>query len=73
MADGRSSKKGRTGDPYMDRRSGDDRRRVYDSDYFEENGKERRSHQERRRKKERREDCIPTGDWTSVCPDDDDP
>ena len=71
MADKKPSKEDRTGDPYVDRRSGDDRRRVYDSDYFEENGKERRKGKERRQKKERRSDCIPTGEWTSVCPDDD--
>lgn len=73
MADDGSSKKRRTGDPYMDRRSGQDRRQVYDSDYFEENGKERRSRKERRQKKDRRKDCVPTGKWTSVCPDDDEP
>ena len=66
----RYSKKNRTGDPYMDRRSGDDRRQVYNSNYFAEDGKERRNHKERRQEKERRSDCIPTGEWTSVCPDD---
>ena len=71
MADKKSSKKDRAGDPYMDRRSGEDRRQVYDSDYFEADGKDRRNHKERRQKKERRSDCVKTGDWTSVCPDDD--
>jgi len=64
------SKKGRSGDPYLDRRSGEDRREAYDSDYFEKDGKDRRKGVDRRQKKERRSDCIPTGDWTSVCPDD---
>ncbi|KPJ75400.1 MAG: hypothetical protein AMJ54_15060 [Deltaproteobacteria bacterium SG8_13] len=70
MADKKASKKNRSGDPYMDRRSGEDRRQVYDSTYFAADGKERRSQKERRQSKERRADCIPTGEWTSVCPDD---
>jgi len=57
-------------DPYVDRRSGEDRRVDYDSDYFQENGTERRSGKERRRKGERRDRCIPVSDWSSVCPED---
>ena len=72
VTDKKTSKEDRTGDPYMDRRSGEDRRQVYDSTYFAAGGKERRSHKERRQNKERRSDCIPTGEWTSICPDDDD-
>jgi hypothetical protein len=71
VTDKEPSKKSRTTDPYMDRRSGEDRRQVYDSNYFAAGGKERRSYKERRQQKERRSDCIPTGEWTSVCPDDD--
>lgn len=70
MAGKKPAKTDRSGDPYMDRRSGEDRRQVYDSDYFDENGSERRKRKDRRQKKERRKDCIPTGDWTSVCPED---
>ncbi|CAB1083446.1 hypothetical protein D1AOALGA4SA_11009 [Olavius algarvensis Delta 1 endosymbiont] len=55
-------------DPYVDRRSGEDRRVGYDLDYFQEGGTERRKNKERRGKGERREDCIPVSDWTSVCP-----
>ena len=58
-------------DPFVDRRSGEDRRVGYDLDYFQEDGTERRSGQERRRKGERRDRCIPVSDWSSVCPDDD--
>ncbi len=72
MADIKTYKEDRTTDPYMDRRSGEDRRQVYSADYFAANGKERRSSKERRQQKERRSDCIPTSEWTSVCPDDED-
>ena len=60
----------RIADPYVDRRSGDDRRAVYDSDYFDGGGPERRSGQERRRQDERRDSCLRVSRWTSVCPDD---
>jgi hypothetical protein len=32
----------RKSDPYVDRRSGEDRRQVYDADYFQNGGLERR-------------------------------
>ena len=57
-------------DPYVDRRSGEDRREAYDSDYFEKGGIERRMGKERRQSKERREGCIRVSEWSSVCPDD---
>jgi hypothetical protein len=65
-----SFQKERVRDPYIDRRSGDDRRSVYDSDYFENNGIERRKEAERRQPEERRDDCIRISDWSSICPDD---
>jgi hypothetical protein len=34
MAEDRISKDARVSDPYVDRRSGEDRRQVYDADYF---------------------------------------
>ena len=37
-----TSQDARVRDPYIDRRSGEDRRVVYDSDYFENSGRERR-------------------------------
>ena len=60
----------RTSDPYVDRRSGDDRRGVYDSDYFENGGRERRQTGDRRSQNERRGTCIRVSKWSSVCPDD---
>ena len=59
----------RTGDPYVDRRSGDDRRVVYDSDYFENEGAERRHAKDRRKQNERRDGCTRVSKWSSVCPD----
>lgn len=59
----------RTADPYVDRRSGDDRRAVYDSDYFENDGFERRQGKDRRQPGERRQDCVRVSNWSSVCPD----
>ena len=41
---------------FIDRRSGEDRRKKYSLDYFESNGKERRIGEERRKKDERRTD-----------------
>lgn len=59
----------RKGDPYIDRRSGDDRRVVYDSDYFDNGGIERRQGVERRQESERRDNCTRVSQWSSVCPD----
>ena len=65
-----SSLDDRTADPYVDRRSGEDRRSVYDSNYFENGGLERRRTGERRKQNERRDSCIRVSEWSSVCPDD---
>ena len=62
----------RKADPYVDRRSGDDRRAVYDSDYFNTGGVERRVGIERRRQNERRDSCTRVSQWSSVCPDESD-
>jgi hypothetical protein len=51
----------------MDRRSGEDRRRVYNLDYFESGGLERRIQNERRSAGERRADCVRVSEWSSVC------
>lgn len=69
MTEKTSSLNDRTADPYVDRRSGDDRRVVYDSDYFENGGIERRQTADRRQQDERRESCIRVSKWSSVCPD----
>ena len=65
-------KDARIRDPYLDRRSGEDRRQIYDSDYFQNGGLERRSSKERRQHDERRKDCIRVSEWSSICPDDTD-
>ena len=65
-------KDARIRDPYLDRRSGEDRRQIYDSDYFQNGGLERRSSKERRQHDERRKDCTRVSEWSSICPDDTD-
>ena len=60
-------KDARISDPYIDRRSGEDRRQVYDADYFRIGGLERRSGKERRRHYERRKDCTRVSEWSSIC------
>ena len=62
----------RKSDPYVDRRSGEDRRQVYDADYFQNGGVERRRGKERRQHYERRKDCIRVSEWSSICPIDTD-
>ena len=60
----------RVGDPYVDRRSGEDRRQVYDSVYWESGEIERRSVKDRRQPKERRDSCVKVSKWSSVCIED---
>jgi len=62
-------KDARIRDPYVDRRSGEDRRQVYDTDYWQNGGLERRSGKERRRNYERRKGCTRVSKWSSVCAD----
>ena len=62
----------RKADPYLDRRSGEDRRQSYNLDHFTEGGLERRDEMERRDDKERRKDCLKVSKWSSVCPKDED-
>jgi hypothetical protein len=69
MIEFKLSESGRISDPYVDRRSGEDRRTIYDSDYFAQDGKERRSGIERRKARERRDNCIRVSKWSSVCLD----
>ena len=69
LGNNRSENSVRRSDPYMDRRSGDDRRDVYDADYFEDGGGERRKKKDRRKGNDRRDNCVKNGKWTSVCPD----
>lgn len=69
MSGDQGLKDNRTADPFMDRRSGEDRRHAYDLDYFEQGGVERRKTGERRETDERRDQCVKVSDWSSVCPD----
>lgn len=64
----KNSKDMRKADPYVDRRSGEDRRQVYDIVYWEGGGLERRSAKDRRRQKERRSNYVKVTKWSSVCP-----
>ncbi len=57
----------RVSDPYVDRRSGEDRRQVYDSNYWGHGGAERRSAQDRREPDERRGSYVKVSKWSSVC------
>ena len=50
----------------IDRRSGVDRRKVHNLDYFLGGGVERRSWKERRQQEERRADWMRIGEWNSV-------
>jgi hypothetical protein len=60
----------RIADPYLDRRSGEERRQVYDFDYWESRGIERRSAEDRRQQRERRNGCVNVSKWSSVCKED---
>ena len=62
-------KNDRVSDPYLDRRSGDDKREVYDSIYFESGGIERRKGEDRRQQGERRDGYVRVSKWSSVSPD----
>ncbi len=55
-------------DPYLDRRSGEDRRKAYDLNHFSDGGVERRGEKDRRNAGERRKDCVKVSKWSSVCP-----
>jgi hypothetical protein len=59
-------KNDRVTDPYLDRRSGEDRRQVYDSDYFLNGGVDRRTGKDRRWQGERRDGYIRISKWSSV-------
>jgi hypothetical protein len=50
----------------IDRRSGTDRRRLYDLDYFTEGGVERRKFKPRRSLLERRDGWLRVSEWRSV-------
>jgi hypothetical protein len=66
MTESRPLKDRRIVDPFLDRRSGDDRRKVYDLDFFEQGGIERRSMIEIRNKGDRRIQWVNVSEWSSV-------
>ena len=70
MEDTIDIRKVRKTDPFLDRRSGEDRREAYDLDYFLNGGAERREARERRDRHERRDGCIRVSEWSSICPED---
>lgn len=71
LSDKKEYKSKRQTDPYLDRRSGEDRRKIYSLDYFLKGNPDRRINPERRFNKERRQDCIRVDEWSSICPDND--
>ena len=70
LGEEKSQKDVRVKDPFVDRRSGEDRREAYNLDYFHNDGEERRIGNDRRQDDERRDNCIKVSKWTSICPDD---
>ena len=70
MKENKYFKDRRVGDPYVDHRSGEDRRQVYDADYWEGGGIERRTAKDQRQQKERRDSWVKVSKWSSVCPGD---
>ena len=56
-------------DPFLDRRSGEDRRFIYCLEYFLQGRPDRRSTRERRENLERRQGFVRVSRWSSVCPD----
>ena len=67
MEEKQISEERRVSDPYLDRRSSQGRRQVYDTAYWENGGVERRSAKDRRQQKERRDSCVQVSKWSSVC------
>ena len=57
----------RIADPFLDRRSGDDRREGYESGYFAKGGLRKRNGMERRKKDERRDQYFRIDKWSSIC------
>ena len=54
----------------IDRRSGIDRRKIHDLNYFIRGGEERRKFAERRSREERRKNWVRVDEWISVFVDD---
>jgi hypothetical protein len=67
MTEKKPQKEKRKKDPYLDRRTVEDRREAYDIDYFADAGTERRNGKDRRKPQERRKGCVKVSKWSSVC------
>ena len=59
----------RSKDPFLDRRSGEDRRFIYCLEYFLQGNPDRRTGAERRKNLERRHGFVRVSRWSSACPD----
>jgi hypothetical protein len=57
----------RKGDPFLDRRSGEEQRAIHSLDYFQEGNPCRRSGADRRTNVERRDGYVRISEWGSVC------
>lgn len=66
LSKGKGRKGRRKTDTLLDRRCEEDRRQVYDADYFENGGTERRKGKERRQQGERRRRFFRVSKWSSV-------
>jgi len=67
MSESQPLKDVRIADPFLDRRSGDDRREAHELGYFVQGGIERRKGLERRQRDERRDQYVQISQWSSVC------
>jgi hypothetical protein len=67
MSVSQSLKDRRMRDSFLDRRSGDDRRRGFDLGYFAQGSIDKRNGMERRKKDERRDQYARIDKWSSIC------
>jgi hypothetical protein len=68
MSESQSLKDRRIGDPYLDRRLGDDRRKINNLEFFEHGGIERRSWVESRQDENHSVQSVNGSQWSNVCP-----
>jgi hypothetical protein len=68
MSESQSLKDRRIGDPYLDGRLGDDRRKINNLEFFEHGGIERRSWVESRQDGNHSVQSVNGSQWSNVCP-----
>jgi hypothetical protein len=68
MSESQSLKDRRIGDPYLDRRLGDDRRKINNLEFIEHGGIERRSWVESRQDGNHSVQSVNGSQWSNVCP-----